>query len=232
MPQGLSMVIAGTTGLVGQSTLQSAVLNKNISCIYSLSRRATEIESNKVIQWIDPHLTPPARSKIQQLPSIAVITLGTTIKKAGSKEQLKAIDTTLVIQVANNLQQIGVKHLFVVSSLGASINARSHYLRCKGEMEIAIQQLDFKSITFIQPGPLAGFRKEIRKDEQILQRVMKIFNPFMVGILANFKPIQSQHVADTIIHLATQNKNKHKEKIKRINSSYMVKLINEIGVSQ
>jgi uncharacterized protein YbjT (DUF2867 family) len=225
-------VITGTTGLIGQSTLQSAVLNKKFSYVYSLSRRAIETESDKVIQWIDPELTPPALNKIQQVPSIGVIALGTTIKKAGSKEQLKAVDTTLVIQVAKKLQQIGVKHLFVISSLGASIKAFSHYLRCKGEMEMTIQQLDFNSITFLQPGPLAGFRKEVRKDEQILQRVMKIFNPFMRGRLANFKPIQSQHVAEAIIHLAIQNSKKHKGKVKRINSSGMEKLLNKSSLSK
>lgn len=231
MSTGFSMVIAGTTGLVGQSTLAHALINDNINLVYSLSRRAINNENSKCIQWIDPRLIPPIIDNIEEIPTIGVIALGTTMKKAGSKDKLKEVDVNLVIQVAEEMLKIGVQHLFVISSLGASINARSHYLRCKGEMEESVQQLDFMSITFLQPGPLSGERKEVRKDEKIVQSLMKIFNPLLFGWLKNIKPIHAQDIANTIIYLANQNYDKKNNRVNRINSANMLKVINKVKQS-
>ncbi|WP_369434398.1 hypothetical protein [Psychromonas sp. MME1] len=133
-----------------------------------------------------------------------MIALGTTIKKAGSKKQLHAIDVELVIKVAKDMLTLGVEHIIVISCLGASPKGVSHYLRCKGEMEMRLQQLTFKTITFLQPGPLAGPRDDPRMDERVLQCVMQVISPCMLGSLQNYKPIDATDVAKVIIHLATE----------------------------
>ncbi|GLS91251.1 nucleoside-diphosphate sugar epimerase [Psychromonas marina] len=222
MQQKLSMIIAGASGLVGQATLIDALKSEAIDCIYCLSRTQIEIVHPKLTQWIDPELTPPTLSTALTQPTIGVIALGTTIKKAGSKKSLYAIDVTLVVKVAKQMQQLGVQRIIIVSCLGASTKALSHYLRCKGEMEQAIQHLGFMSTTFVQPGPLAGQRKETRKDEKALQSVMRFISPLMVGALANYKPIKACDVAKAIIHIATQDST---PMIARINSTQMQTLI-------
>lgn len=225
MSQRLSIVIAGATGLVGQSTLNTALDNESISRVYSLSRRPIGIEHQKLTQWLSPELNPPAINSLSDCPLVGVIALGTTLKKAGSKKKLHAVDVELVIKVAKNMQSLGVQHIIVVSCLGASTKARSHYLRCKGEMEMAMQQLDMVKLTYMQPGPLSGPREEQRIDEKLLQCVMKIINPFMVGALANYKPIESIDVAHAIIHLATEQHVVKDKQVKRINTSQMLALI-------
>lgn len=226
MSQHLSMIIVGATGLVGQSTLDVALETEKVSHVYALSRQPIDIKHDKLTQWLNPELNLPAFNTLSQCPTVGVIALGTTLKKAGSKESLYAIDVDLVNKVAKDLQALGVQHIIVVSCIGASTKARSHYLRCKGEMEDALQQLNFRTITFMHPGPLAGPRKEKRGDEKILQCVMKILNPFLLGSLANYKPIEAVDVARAIVYIATkQEVIKHKQ-VTRINSSQMRLLIN------
>ena len=225
MSQPLAIIIAGSTGLVGQSTVEIALDNDNISQVYSLSRHPIEIEHNKLIQWLDPELNLPAINTISPSPTVGVIALGTTLKKAGSKAKLRAIDVELVSKVAKDMRAIGVQHIIVVSCLGASTKATSHYLRCKGEMEKVLQNIDFITITFMQPGPLSGPRKERRIDEKLLQLVMSAIKPLLMGSLANYKPIESIDVARAIVHEATKQNTTKDKQVTRINTSQMITII-------
>lgn len=225
MSQQITMVIAGATGLVGEASLMAALNSSSIGHVYSLSRRDIEIEHPKLSQWLNPTLNPPSKSEIPRCPTVGLISLGTTLKKAGSKHKLYEIDVELVINVAKSMQSLGVQHIIVVSCIGASVKAFSHYLRCKGEMERELEQLDVMQITFLQPGPLAGPRKEKRTDEKWLQRLMKFINPLMVGPLSNYKPIESIDVAQVIIYLATKKGQVKSKQLSRLTTTQMLSLI-------
>ncbi|WP_063668644.1 NAD-dependent epimerase/dehydratase family protein [Aliivibrio fischeri] len=202
-----SIIIAGSTGLIGHHLLNFSLKNESVNRVYSLSRRSLDETSSKLVQMVSDDLSIDKNQLEEQTPDIGFITLGTTIKKAGSKAALKAIDTDLVISVAQSMREVGVRHIYVVSCIGASSSAFSHYLKCKGEMEDRITLLGFSSTTFMQPGPLSGDRSETRKDEVLLQGVMGIINPLMKGCLLNYKPIEGEVVAECMLDLALQNDN-------------------------
>ncbi|MUK28722.1 NAD(P)H-binding protein [Aliivibrio fischeri] len=200
-----SIIIAGSTGLIGHHLLNFALKNESVNRVYSLSRRSLDETSSKLVQMVSDDLSIDKNQLEEQTPDIGFITLGTTIKKAGSKAALKAIDTDLVVSVAQSMREVGVRHIYVVSCIGASSSAFSHYLKCKGEMEDSITLLGFSSTTFMQPGPLSGDRSETRKDEVLLQGVMSIINPLMKGCLLNYKPIEGEVVAQCMLDLALNN---------------------------
>jgi uncharacterized protein YbjT (DUF2867 family) len=202
MSDSISIIIAGSTGLIGHHLLNFTLKSEDVEYVYSLSRRPIEEACTKLTQLVTPDLSIDKIAFADNKPSIGFITLGTTIKKAGSKAALKAIDTDLVVSVAQSMREVGVKHIYVVSCVGASSSAFSHYLKCKGEMEDKVTQIGFKSVTFMQPGPLAGYRIEARKDETLLQGVMTLLNPFMKGFLLNYKPIEGDMVAQCMLDLA------------------------------
>ncbi|MBP3139534.1 NAD-dependent epimerase/dehydratase family protein [Aliivibrio fischeri] len=202
-----SIIIAGSTGLIGHHLLNFSLKNESVNRVYSLSRRSLDETSSKLVQMVSDDLSIDKNQLEEQTPDIGFITLGTTIKKAGSKAALKAIDTDLVVSVAQSMREVGVRHIYVVSCIGASSSAFSHYLKCKGEMEDRITLLGFSSTTFMQPGPLSGDRSETRKDEVLLQGVMGIINPLMKGCLLNYKPIEGEVVAECMLDLALQNDN-------------------------
>lgn len=224
MTNRLSIVIAGATGLIGKSTVELALDNESVDHIYSLSRRPITIEHSKLTQWLSPDLSIPSGGDVPSSPIIGVITLGTTLKKAGSKEKLRAIDVDLVVNVAKGMHKLGVKQIIVVSCLGASVNSRSHYLRCKGEMEAELQQLKFEQVTFMHPGSLVGSREEIRKDEKVLQCVLNILSPLMVGVLADFKPVKAHDVADAIVKLAVEENTNINKRVEHIRTPQILNL--------
>ncbi|GAM58080.1 nucleoside-diphosphate-sugar epimerases [Vibrio ishigakensis] len=213
-----SIVIAGATGLVGRETLEALLQDVRVAQVISLSRRKIEMEHSRLQQWITADLSKPKSPLMNVQPSVGIITLGTTLKKAGSKENLRAIDVDLVVNTATKMKKMGVERLYVVSCLGANTKAMSHYLQCKGEMEAQIEALGFTGTTFMQPGPLAGNRDEQRTDEKLLQGAMKLISPLMIGKLKNYVPIEAKLVAKAINRLVFMNQ---ESRVSRVTSQKM-----------
>ncbi|UJF17887.1 nucleoside-diphosphate sugar epimerase [Vibrio sp. SS-MA-C1-2] len=211
----LSVVMTGVTGLVGSETLNQLLNHHQVSRVTTLSRRRLNIEHPKLQSYIDPNLVfpkwPNFESNLESYlethldtiaeATIGFIGLGTTIKQAGSKAKLREIDVDLVVNSAKQMKTIGVEHLIVVSCIGANANSFSHYLKCKGEMETQVESLNFKRVTFLQPGPLVGSREVTRKDEQFLQWIMKMITPLMIGRLRNYLPIKATTMTKAVLRL-------------------------------
>ncbi|CAM3001040.1 NAD(P)H-binding protein [Vibrio mytili] len=196
-------IIAGATGLIGQQVLTNLLTQPGIPAVYALSRRPlTGIADpdKKIIPLIDADLSIYDWDEEQPSPQVGFICLGTTLKQAGSKENLRKVDVELVTKVARQMKMIGVKRLAVVSSLGANSQSRSHYLACKGQMESNIEKLGFDELVFVRPGPLVGQREQPRGDEKLVQSLLKILRPLMIGKLSNFVPIAADDVAKAMIY--------------------------------
>nr|WP_086938146.1 NAD(P)H-binding protein [Thaumasiovibrio occultus] len=187
-----SVVLAGATGLIGQQVISQLVVSPDVERIVALTRRTSEITYDAKLSWqhSDP-LTVPNTVKA----NVGLICLGTTLRQAGSKQALRRVDVDLVVAIAQQMKQAGVTRLGVISSHGANPHHLSHYLRCKGQMEQALEQLDFEHLTIVRPGPLKGERENPRFDELLLQKVVNRVQPMMKGPLANLVPIDAQAVA-------------------------------------
>ncbi|WP_419205945.1 NAD(P)H-binding protein [Photobacterium leiognathi] len=220
----LSAIIAGASGLVGHELLNQLLDNKAFSHIYALSRREFPLRSSKLQQIIDPLLRINEWEENAPAPTYGFICLGTTKKQAGSKAGLEAVDLDLVKDVATTMRNIGVQHIIVISSLGACPRSPSHYLRCKGKMEQAINNMGFDNCIFIRPGPLKGERSQIRHDEQLLQQVFDLINPLVIGPLKHFSPIPAECVARSMVKMALACK-KHRLTEKTVVSGHQLRTI-------
>ncbi len=203
MNDNTCVIIAGATGLVGNKVVKHLVSQPGIHTLYSLSRRPViniPDPEKKIIAMIDADLSILNWDQQQSKPDIGFICLGSTLKQAGSKENLRKVDVDLVTKVARQMKMIGVRRLAVVSSLGANSKSPSHYLACKGQMEENIEDMGFDEVFFVRPGPLVGQRVKPRTDEKIVQSLFKVIRPFMLGKLANFVPIDAEDVAKAMIY--------------------------------
>lgn len=193
--QHLNVITAGSSGLVGTELIKQMLEHEPIQHIYALSRKDLPFYHPKLEVIKHSELDIQDWDDTKPSPTLGFICLGTTLKQAGSKKALEKVDYELVCKVAQQMQVIGVKKLCVVSSLGASIHSLSHYLRCKGKMEMAIERLDFDQVVFVRPGPLVGLRELPRNDERITQAILRVLRPLMLGPLAKMIPIRASHVA-------------------------------------
>jgi uncharacterized protein YbjT (DUF2867 family) len=129
--------------------------------------------------------------------------LGTTIKKAKSKEAFRAIDLDAPLLLAKISKEQGAKRFLLVSSLGASKNSSIFYNQVKGEVEEAIKQVGFDSLHILRPSLLLGPRKEERSGEDAAKFIYKIFS-FIVP--KKYQAIESIQVARAMVAFAQEER--------------------------
>jgi uncharacterized protein YbjT (DUF2867 family) len=193
-------LIAGSTGLVGNEILQFLLSDPRYIEIHVPGRRAPEVSDPRVI------FHPTDFSQLDDLPQKGInevyCALGTTIKKAGSKEQFRLIDFDAVVNLARWAAAAEVNHFVVVSSIGAHPKSGTFYLRTKGQMEQVLKTCRLKNLTIVRPSLLLGNREEFRLGEKISARLMKPLGFLMQGPLKKYRPIEATQVAKAMIHLA------------------------------
>lgn len=196
-------LIAGATGLVGKHLL-SLMLNSNqYHRVYVLTRRPLEMEHPKLEEVLVDFDTLPE----QQLPAVDDVfcCLGTTMKKAGSKEAFREVDFLYPYGLAQKALEQGAKQYLLVSAMGANRRSFFFYNRVKGEVEENISKLSaYKTIGIFRPSLLLGEREETRTGEAVAKKLMRFIKPLMVGPLRKYRGIHARTVANGMLKVAQQ----------------------------
>lgn len=189
--------IIGATGLVGTELIKQLIADEECQEIRSFSRNVLELASKKLQSYIiNFDCIDDWAHHIQG--HVLFNCMGTTIRKAGSKEIQQKIDVTYPYLVAKAAKKNGVECMISVSSNGANENSRIFYSKIKGELESALFGLGFKMCLSLRPSLLLGDRKEKRISEKWAEIIMSPtrFLPF----LRNIQPIHASLVAKNMIH--------------------------------
>ncbi len=189
-------VVAGATGLVGRAVLAALLADKHTSAVHSLGRRTLPLTHPKLTQHIVDFAALPELPQIDDV----FICLGTTIKVAGSQAAFRAVDYDAVMAVAQAGRARGATKLGVISAMGADAKSGVFYNRVKGEVEDAITQLSYTSVSIVRPSLLVGDRGPLnqpgRPGERIGLIVSKLLKPL---IPANYLPVQAEDVAAGLV---------------------------------
>jgi uncharacterized protein YbjT (DUF2867 family) len=127
--------------------------------------------------------------------------IGTTQKKAGTKENFRKIDHGIPLDIGKIAKKNGVKTFLYMSSIGANGHSSNFYLRTKGETEEALKALNFPSLIIVRPSMLMGKRKERRIGESIGKIIIGVLGVFMIGKLKKYRGIYADDVARAMIKL-------------------------------
>jgi len=137
---------------------------------------------------------------------IAISALGTTMRAAGSEPAFRAVDFDMVVDFARAARAGGTRHMIVISAVGADAGSRIFYLRTKGEMERALESLDFDRLDVVRPGLLRGARGgDRRAGERLGILVSPLLNLLLRGRLDRYAAIDAEVVAAAIAALAGRN---------------------------
>ena len=200
MLRNKSMVV-GSTGLVGKSVVNH-LIEKDIAVLALV--RNDEVSKNSLLNYYkidfdDLQFPDETFSDIKDI----FICLGTTIKKAGSKEAFQKVDITYCYEIAKQAQARGVKNISIITSLGSDSNSPNFYLKSKGMIEDKITKLDFDSISIHRPGLLIGARNEMRLGEFIGQKIFPYFiDPFLMGSIRKYRSIKGDTLAKAMVNLS------------------------------
>ena len=191
-----TLIIAGTTGLVGQALLRSALADESVGAVHSLSRRSLTIEHAKLTSHIVDFTALPELPQADEL----YLALGTTIKVAGSKEAFRAVDYAANLAVAKAALDAGVRRVGLVSSMGADAQSRVFYLRVKGELEDTLLKLGFEGSVFVRPSLLMGNRAALGQPSRVGERLGVWFFHLLGGLVPrSYKPVRATAVAKALL---------------------------------
>lgn len=198
-------VIIGASGLVGSHLLNYLLASPIYTKVVSLGRKKLEVKSEKLEQYIVDFNKYGSYAPLLQGDDL-YISFGTTIAKAGSREEFKKIDFQYVYQVAKTASENRMNQLLLVSSVGADPNSFIFYLRVKGELEEAVKQLKFWSVHIFRPSILLGDRPESRFGESAAKVLGKGLDFILRGLLTKYKPVEAETVAKAMVTKAQELK--------------------------
>jgi len=192
----ITSIIAGSTGLIGGKVIE--VLSKQKQSAIALTRRSIPNLPPEITEMI---IDFDAFEKNGSLPSCnnIFICLGTTIKTAGSKENFRKVDINYCLSIAKKAKESGAETLSLISSIGANSSSRNFYLKTKGELEEAVQELGFSIVNIFRPSFLVGKRSEKRFIEKIAIKFAKIMDLFLIGSASKYRSVKAESLAKTMV---------------------------------
>ncbi len=197
-------LIAGATGLVGSELLKMLIDCGDYRVIHLLNRKSLSVNSAKVVEHII-NFDELINFRLAEPVDHVFCTLGTTIKKAGTKENFRKVDFEYVVNLGKMAKAMNASKFLVISSLGANEKTPIFYNRVKGEMEAALKSLSLPQLFIFRPSLLIGDRKESRPGEKSAIVLYKILSPVFRGPLLKYKGVNAKKVANAMIQIALKN---------------------------
>lgn len=194
------IVIAGGSGLVGKQAAD--LLARGGFEVHLVSRRPSASLTPEIQEHVAPAADwPEIVASIK--PDTAISCLGTTIRKAGSRDAFRAVDHDLVLAFAEASHRAGAQHFITVSSVGAMPASSNFYLKTKAEMEQGLRNIGFGRLDIMRPSLLTGGqRDEHRTGEAMGILLAPIMDLLMFGPMQKFASTPSGKVAKAIAALA------------------------------
>lgn len=184
---GRVALLAGASGLVGGCLLRLLLDDPGYDRVVALGRRAPSIAHPKLeARTVDFAALPIIAA------SDAFCCLGTTMRRAGSREAFRRVDHDHVLAFAAMARKGDATRLALVSSVGADPASGTFYLRVKGEAERSVAALGFTGLDIFRPSLLLGPRQDRRPAETVAQVVMPLLKPLLP---ARYRALDHQLVA-------------------------------------
>ena len=204
MSEPLRVCLVGSTGMTGSAVIDQAVGRTDLSLI-AIARRQVKLPKGARMVMVVSETAGWADVVARSKANVLVCALGTTWRKAGKDEAaFRAVDYDLVLACAQAAKAAGIGHMIAISSVGADTNARTFYLRVKGEVESALGKLGFRRLDIVRPGLLRGERGELRLAERIAMWLSPVADLLLHGKNRKYRSIQAGVLADAILVLSKE----------------------------
>ena len=173
----MKLILAGATGLVGRHVLAFALADPRVEAVIAPTRRALPGHPKLFAPIVDFDRLPEDADWWRA--DAVACALGTTIKVAGSQDAFRRVDFDYPLAFARLAHRHGAQAYVLNSAKGADAASRIFYSRTKGELEQALRQVGFDSLTFVRPGLIGGERDTPRSGEHIASVVLGALHPLL-----------------------------------------------------
>ena len=202
------VVIAGATGLVGCELIRQLHARPEIA-FTALVRRAGVLTalSDRVKEVVFDYEDPASYERLgREIPcDVLLCALGSTRKKAGSREAFRKVDFGLPLALLRRAAALDTRPVFGLVSAAGAGHPRGFYLRTKAEVEKALLDSGLPYV-IVRPSLLLGDRPELRLGERLA--TVLVAKPFLAlaktfaphsGLIWKYAPIEGAKVAEALI---------------------------------
>ena len=166
------ITLIGSTGLIGTHFIEE-IDPDDFEVVTAITRRIIPNLENKDFIKQSVHDFLDLEKMRQDLKTdVLVSALGTTIKKAGSKDEFMKIDHDLPLEISRIAQEEGCCTMILISSMGANSKSNIFYSRVKGLLEESLEEIGFEEFHILRPSLLLGKSTETRPVEYISKLIM------------------------------------------------------------
>lgn len=197
-------IIAGGTGLIGQHVIQILLNDADFEKVYILNRRSIGYDHPKAEEII-VDFNDLTKSLAGISPTHAFCTLGTTIKKAGSKAAFKEVDFQYPVNFAQAVKENGCQNFNIVTAMGTDSPSFIFYNQVKYEVTKVLSKMGFRTLNILQPSLLLGERSESRIGEDIAQKFFHFTQPLWRGPLKHVAGIEGKQVAKAMVLISKKD---------------------------
>lgn len=201
---GKTALIAGATGLIGKELLQFLLNSNEYDKVIAIVRRPVELDHTKLDERVVDFDQLEQSKEIFAVDDVFCC-LGTTIKKAKTKEAMWKIDVDYPVEIARLASSQGARKFLLVSSMNADSNSPIFYSKMKGKLEEEIKQIPFETTAIFRPSLLLGNREEFRLGERAAAAIFTKVPFLFAGPLKKFKAIEGRTVASAMYRVAQKN---------------------------
>ena len=196
-------LLLGATGLVGRDCLEALLACDDYHSVTVLTRRPLAVSHDK-LTVLETSLDEMEAYQEYFAVDDVFCCLGTTMKKAGSRQAFRHVDHDLVLLAAQMAHKASVQRFLVVSAVNANPHSPFFYSRVKGQMERALMRIEIPLLALFQPSLLRGEREDKRPAEDWGNILNRVIEPITRWTDAHWLPVDSKKVAQAMVGMALE----------------------------
>lgn len=198
-------IIAGATGSVGTALVPLILEDPRYTAVVVLLRKELPLSHPKLRQvQIDFDRIKAYADHIRG--DTVFCCLGTTAGQTPDRNEYRKIDFKYPLDLAWIAQENGARSYHLVSAMGANAKSGIFYNRTKGQLEAELKTIPFDNVHIYRPSLLDGKRKEYRFTETLLNKIMQVINPILIGSLRPYRSIKTECVAKAMLRYSLEKK--------------------------
>ena len=203
-----NVLIAGATGLIGRELIRQLHERPEVS-FTALVRREGILPnlSDRVREVLFDYDDPASYARIgTELPcDVLLCALGTTMKKAGSREAFQRVDLEMPRALIRRAAELEPRPVFGLISAAGAGHPKGFYLQTKAEVEKALLDSGLPYV-ILRPSLLMGDREESRPGERLALTLLA--RPFLAlartfaphsKLVWKYAPIEGAKVAEVLL---------------------------------
>ncbi len=199
---GKRALVAGATGLVGRELVERLLVSEAYDRVVALVRSGMHLTHPKLEQQIVNFDELEQMSTDLVKGSVIFCALGTTMKRAKTRENFKRADYDYPMALGRLASRHGAERMLIVTAMGANRKSLFFYSRVKGQVEADLEALGLRALHIFRPSLIVGDRREPRPGEGIAAGLAKKAPFLFMGKMKPYAPVEASKIAAAMVHVS------------------------------